>query len=218
MNPLSRILSRLLDIILPKDPEVVALEILALKGNLRSLTKASDLPHSYMKSLFHYKDSRVRTLVWQIKYAGNRKITCAVATLLSEEIISFFEERGGFTSKNWLLVPIPASKKHLKEKGFSQTDRIARAMMETEARAFVKYAPDMLVKVRETDAQVTIKNRGKRLLNLKNTYGTNNNQILIGTNVFIIDDVITTGSTMLEARRALISAGAKQVICLAIAH
>jgi ComF family protein len=218
MNPLNRILSRLLDVILPKDPGVVALETLALEGNLCLLSKASDLPRSYMKSLFQYKDPRVRTLVWQIKYAGNRKLTCAVATLLSEEIISFFEEKSGFTSKNWLLVPIPASKKHLKEKGFNQTDRIARAIIETDAHAFVKYAPNLLVKIRETDAQVTIKNRTERLLNLKNTYETRGKETLTGTNVFIIDDVITTGSTMLEARRALISAGAKEVICLAIAH
>lgn len=218
MNPVKRILSRLLDVVLPKDPEVVALEILAESGALNSLTKASDFPPAYMKALFHYKDPAVRTLIWQVKYAGNKKLTSAVGALLSEEIVSFFEERGRFTSKDWLLVSIPASKKHLKEKGFNQTDRIAKAMMEHEVCAFVQYVPGTLIKIRETEAQITIKNRSKRLLNLRNTYETKGGMGLTGANVFVIDDVITTGSTMLEARRALISAGAKQVICLAVAH
>ena len=203
---------------LPKKEHVQFLEIMAKNGALSTLTEAPILPRSYMQALFHYKDQKVRDLVWQIKYAGNSFLTEAVAKLLSEEIVSFFDDQSNFIDHNWLLVPIPTSKKHLKEKGFNQTENLAKAMMKHCDNKFITYAPNLLQKIQETEAQVTIKNKSKRLENLKNTYGTFSNELITGRNIFVIDDVITTGSTMGEARRALRSAGAKQIICLAIAH
>ena len=63
-----------------------------------------------------------------------------------------------------------------------------------------------------------MKNRKKRLQNIKGCFSVSNHEKIKGSNIILIDDVITTGATMNEASRILIEAGADQVICFAIAH
>ena len=64
------------------------------------------------------------------------------------------------------------------------------------------------------------RDRKTRLQNLQNAFVVPDaaRAEIVGKNILLIDDIITTGATMTEARRALRAAGVKEIFGLAIAH
>lgn len=208
----------LLDSLFPKKVTVEELEKRSKKGGLATLPPSPETPHSWIRALFAYKDSSVRQLVWEIKYLGNQTLIKAVGQLMADEIISFFEERGAFVGTEWCLVPIPASKSHEKEKGFNQTEELCKIIIKSVGNPSLIYLPRALTKVSETKPQATIHNRGARLKNVKGSYAVQNPFWIKNKNIIVIDDVVTTGSTLVEAKRALKSSGAQRVIALTVAH
>lgn len=208
--------STLLDSIFPPKPRTLELETLASNDTLRKLKPAIDTPQPFIRALFHYKDPLVRALIWEIKYTGNPKLVKAVGALLHEEILAYFEDRGDFAAGSWLIIPIPASRAHLKQKGFNQTEELVKAIIHRDKGASLRHE-NTLFKVRETEAQAKV-NRNKRLENLIDCYAVLDTKSVRGKSVIVIDDVTTTGSTFVEARRALKLAGAKRVIALSVAH
>ena len=79
-------------------------------------------------------------------------------------------------------------------------------------------AENILARTRNTGSQTEIKERSKRLANMRNAFAVTDPQAVRGKQILIIDDVITTGGTIGDARRALEQAGAKIIIAGAIAH
>ncbi|MCX6731834.1 MAG: phosphoribosyltransferase family protein [Candidatus Parcubacteria bacterium] len=76
----------------------------------------------------------------------------------------------------------------------------------------------VLYKTRETNSQVSQKDREKRLNNLKDSFGVKNPKLVAGKNIILIDDVSTTGATIGEAKKVLREAGAKSIIALVVAR
>jgi predicted amidophosphoribosyltransferase len=64
--------------------------------------------------------------------------------------------------------------------------------------------------------QVSTQSRYERLKNKKNTFYTKNRNL--NTHILLIDDVTTTGATLLEARKTLEKAGATHVYAYTLAH
>jgi predicted amidophosphoribosyltransferase len=53
---------------------------------------------------------------------------------------------------------------------------------------------------------------------MKNSFAVRPEQNLTGKNIIIVDDVVTTGSTLNETKKVLRNAGARKVVCVALAH
>ncbi len=215
---LGNIFHFLLNSLFPKKKAVLDIENLAKENKLRTLSGSPETPYAFIRSIFHYKDPKVRTLVWEIKYSLNPILTNAMAQIMAEEILSFFEEKGSFISKDWVLVAIPASKKHRKERGFNQTEELCIKILEHLPANTLEYQPSAIIKNKETIPQAKIRNRNQRLKNLNGVFRAKDKNVLISKNIIIVDDVATTGSTLVEARRALKESGAKRVIAITIAH
>lgn len=215
---ITQLFTLILDTLFPKTHSITELELLVSNGSIQKLPKAPDTPKPWMYSLFAYKHKTVRDIVWQIKYSGNTKLMNGIAEIMNEEILSYFEELSEFAQGEWLIVPIPASSSHTKEKGFNQTEELVQSLMKTTLSHSVTYIPHILSKIRETKPQAEIKNRTDRLSNLIGAFTVANPSLVKGKRILVIDDVLTTGSTVTEAKRALMEAGAKEVIAFTIAH
>lgn len=111
-----------------------------------------------------------------------------------------------------LIVPIPLSKGRLKERGFNQAGILAE---EVATACGLSCAP-VLAKVAETPSQVYL-DRGARLANIRDSFRINNPSVVEGKRVAVIDDVLTTGSTMAAAAETLLEAGAQEVFGLVLA-
>ena len=108
---------------------------------------------------------------------------------------------------------VPISKQRLAKRGFNQSQRLVLEM--------VKHckvpAVNTLVKTVNNPAQSRMHSAEQRRKNVSGVYRAVNVEAWSGKNILLVDDVVTTGSTLSECCRVLKSAGAASVSCLALA-
>ena len=108
----------------------------------------------------------------------------------------------------------PLSKKRLKTRGYDQAQLLAR----DTARLLGKTATATLRKREDIPAQSGIGDQEKRRANVSGAYEVIDPALVDGKRVLLVDDIITTGSTLSECALVLRGAGAKNVICLTLAR
>jgi ComF family protein len=111
-----------------------------------------------------------------------------------------------------VCVPVPLSFERLAERGFNQAHEIART---AAADALVRLDPRLLLRVRHAPAQASLRLDARRR-NIRGAFAARHR--IPGEHVAVIDDVMTTGSTLDEAARVLKAAGAAHVTNLVVAR
>ncbi len=160
------------------------------------------------------KTSLTRKLIHQFKYKPYLK---DLAKTLASILIEHFVLSGKNTNEIWensVLVPIPLDKKKLKERGYNQSEELAKELSKILQ---VSVISDCLIKVKHTNPQMELK-KEEREKNLENAFQIKNPADLAGKKIFLVDDVYTTGSTMNECAKTLKLAGAKNVWGIVIAR
>ena len=112
-----------------------------------------------------------------------------------------------------LLLPVPLSAQRLQQRGFNQSLLLARALSPH------KTLPDALVRLRDTPSQAALP-REARLNNLAHAMACNPRFLpaLQGRRVALVDDVLTTGSTLRACTDALLSVGVAHVDVIVLAR
>jgi competence protein ComFC len=112
-----------------------------------------------------------------------------------------------------ILIPIPLSKKRLKSRGYNHAELLAEGLSKSLNLKLI----DALVRTRETKSQfgLTLKERKE---NIKNAFSLDSKFIIRNSTIFLVDDILTTGSTLLEAAKILKKNGAKKVYGLTLAR
>jgi ComF family protein len=98
-------------------------------------------------------------------------------------------------------------------RGYNQAELLAKNV---SVAAGTPFDTSVLKRKSSPSRQVVTRTRAERLRNQKGTFRVTSN--VEGKDIILIDDVTTTGSTLLEARRVLLDAGARSVIAITIAH
>jgi ComF family protein len=153
----------------------------------------------------------VDELIRDLKYRGEM----ANARLLGELLADAVKRRG---DPPRLLVPIPLHDARLRERGFNQ----AAALVRYAARSLeIPFARSALRRTRDTPSQTTLDVAARRR-NLQGAFAVNGfrarERLLAADHVAIVDDVMTTGSTLAEARALLLEAGIRRVETWAVAR
>jgi len=209
-------LEYLIDFIFPPSDAELVIRALLPTDLISKTTRSPNPPFSFIKSLFAYKDPIVSELIWQIKYKKNRHaISCAGYALYEN-----FKKQSENKEKNIILIPIPISKKRRRERGYNQCELLVDEIMKLDIeKRFVK-SFDLLFRTKHIERQ-TLKGRIERLENTKDIFKVIKSENFLNkgqVKIVIIDDVVTTGSTLVEARNTLLNAGFVNVECLTIAH
>lgn len=112
-----------------------------------------------------------------------------------------------------VLVPVPVSGKTLKKRGYNQCALLADTVCK---QAGVHMIADVLCKPVDTKHQMDL-TRDERMTNVKGAYAITPGKTVNGLRVLLLDDVITTGSTLDECAKTLLAAGARSctAVCLA---
>jgi ComF family protein len=176
-----------------------------------------DVPDTY--ALFTYRDPVVQKMIWALKYRGVQAVGEQLGARLYDYLAEDLAEASqlGGDDQNWLVVPIPLAPTRARARGYNQASAIARGLVHRGGHDFV-LAENILARTRDTGSQTEIRERNKRLKNMRNAFAVTDPQAVRGKQIIIIDDVITTGGTISDARRALARAGAKIILAGAIAH
>jgi ComF family protein len=113
-----------------------------------------------------------------------------------------------------VFVPIPLFSSKLRKRGYNQAEILAKEL----SKKFNVPFQNVLERIRNTKTQVGMTNIERRK-NIKDAFGLiNHKSEILDQNVFLVDDVVTTGSTLLEAAKMLKRNGAKRVIGLTLAR
>ena len=113
-----------------------------------------------------------------------------------------------------LITWVPLSDKRKKERGYDQAFLLSSAA----ALELNDVAVETLRKGRNTQAQSGLDDDAARRANVLGAYTIVDPELVEGKRVLLIDDVITTGSTISECARVLRSAGAADVVCATLAR
>jgi competence protein ComFC len=155
-------------------------------------------------------------MIWELKYRGN----LVVAKICGEVIYEFLLNKEKNVEKI-ILIPIPLSTQRRRERGFNQNELVINAILKLDKESNNNYFECdfiSLIKSRHTVPQSKTKSRKERLVNVQNCFEAVDNSKIMGREVILIDDVVTTGTTVKEAMKVLKSAGVKSVKCVALAH
>ncbi len=205
-----------LAVIFPSKPDIEALENLTPGDFFAKARKPIDNDTCGTISLFCYKDPLVRQTLWALKYGGNKKIAGLFAKLLYDRIIEEISDEIMYSpSAKILIVPMPMSKERRTERGWNQSEMIARCIAKYDRT--LEFETDILEKIRHTAPQTKLSRR-ERLKNLRGCFRVSDPEKINGRIVILIDDVTTTGSTMKEANLVIAAAKPRRIICLAVAH
>jgi ComF family protein len=185
---------------------------------IQNLTRPFEQINPWTLSLFKYRDSSVKKIIWNIKYRGSHALCQDLVEKLYDELLEFLAEKLSVDeSTQIILIPIPLTKKRLRSRGFNQTEILAKEL-EKQNKDLFKTESRVLIKIKETAPQAQIKNRERRLRNMRGVFTVKNSAAITGRTVLLIDDITTTGATLSEARNALKDSGAKQVFAITIGH
>lgn len=171
----------------------------------------------WIYSVWSYKDGRIRRLLWLFKWSGRHDVINDLSDTLYDHFLDEFAERRVFENlDNPILVPIPISRKKFRRRGYNQAKIIATKLAEKSTGLMV--ASEILKKVKDGPDQNSIKNKRERFENIRGAFKIRDGELVRGRNVILIDDILTTGATLSEARRTLKSAGAKNIFAFTVAH
>jgi ComF family protein len=105
-----------------------------------------------------------------------------------------------------IIIPVPLHPARERERGFNQASLLAELL---SARTSIPSKP-LLERIRYTTTQTAL-DRSERMENLHNAFRLRKNMNMRDLRVLLIDDVLTTGSTLNECARILKGAGAISV-------
>lgn len=183
-----------------------------------ALPHATKTPDKNIFAVLQYRDPLVRTLIWHLKYRGKHPIAEPLAHAVNDTLLEELGEHILFDGNGMLLlVPIPLSKKRERERGYNQSTHIARELASMNS-SFLSLDTKTLARTHNTQSQTDIKDKKKRKQNVRDCFTVTAPDRVQNVDIVLIDDVTTTGATLLEARKALLKTGARSVLCIAVAH
>lgn len=176
-----------------------------------------ELLGSRITTLMDYREGAVQDLVRSLKYDGSGHAARLTAQLLADFLHEEIASQRLFGERTVLLVPVPLHAARARERGFNQIELVLKALpQEFRDGTRARFVPNALVRTRETRQQTRL-SRSERLSNVAGAFATAHIGHLRKTHIFLMDDVTTTGATLVNAATPLRRAGA-EVTLLALAR
>lgn len=158
-------------------------------------------------AIFAYRGI-IRKAIVALKY----KFAFSLADELAQACVTELGKRNYQTRT--MLVPIPLHSKRKSWRGFNQTGIVGRLIAQALNWGF---ADDLLVRTEAGQPQVGLSKR-QRLRNMRGKFAVKSNvRISKNHNLLVFDDVVTSGATLQEARKALKAKGFTKISFLTIA-
>jgi competence protein ComFC len=161
--------------------------------------------YTTIRGVYIYKDE-IREALHSLKYKNN----LGISSIFAERCANYL------VGQKWaidLVVPVPLGKERKKERGFNQAAMIAYPLA---LFCGLSYSSKALIRSKETVTQIEL-SAEKRRQNVKGAFCASTNGVA-EKNILVVDDIITTGSTMNECAIALKLAGAKAVYGISVAR
>ncbi len=162
-----------------------------------------------MALLYFKKASKVQTIIHHIKYKKQTSVGLTMGRLIGDRLSQSFY----FKNIDY-IVPVPLHPKKAKKRGYNQSRLLANGIAEV---LDLPIREDLLIRTEERNSQ-THRNRYDRFENMMEVFCVLNREEVIGKSILLVDDVLTTGSTIEACSLKLLESGAATINVAALAY
>jgi len=157
---------------------------------------------------YYNKGSRIRNLIHNLKYKGITELGCELGRIYALSL-----HASGFTGDIDMIIPVPLHPAKKRKRGFNQSDLISQGISEVTGSPV---DTTTLTRVTVTATQ-TKRSRYDRWTNVEDVFRISNPDNVRGKHVLLVDDVITTGSTIESCANELLKIEDVRVSVVALA-
>lgn len=154
-------------------------------------------------------EGAVRDLVHRLKYDGRVQCRRPLALLLAESLAGFASD----VSPD-MIIPVPLHSRRIRQRGFNQAILLGEVLSREWKLPLDRR---LLQRIRWTEPQVNLA-AAERTANVRGAFALGNPEKVHGKRVLLVDDVLTTGSTVSECSKVLKRAGAEAVFVVTVAR
>lgn len=151
--------------------------------------------------------SEVSAVIYRLKYGNQPEQGRQMGIAAAREL-----KAAGFFDGIDLIVPVPLAKAKMLQRGYNQSEEIASGVAAVTGLPVVTKA---VARIRETESQ-TSKTGVQRVENVEGAFRLMHPDMVAGRHVLIIDDVVTTGSTVCACGKELMKAGGVRLSVMAL--
>lgn len=164
---------------------------------------AGHVPFTEYRSDFIFTHGNpTRRLIHHIKYHQAPRLGYRMA----QHFAGYHKEEKHFSDIS-LILPIPLTTQKMRKRGYNQAEYIARGLAET---LNVPVVTNVLIRQVGKGTQ-TDRSKDARWRAMKDVFAVTSPETIIHRRVLIVDDVLTSGATLVHAAQAVLSAGAESV-------
>ncbi|MGK7393795.1 MAG: ComF family protein [Candidatus Cyclobacteriaceae bacterium M3_2C_046] len=147
--------------------------------------------YAYLKFV---KSGKIQKLLHKLKYENYPEVGHLLGRWYGYELM-----QSGIHKELDLIIPIPLHPTKLRQRGYNQSDHFAAGLSDSMK---VPWSAQVVSRIKKSATQ-TQKDRLERWKNVENIFKVNNPEKVIQKRLLLVDDVITTGSTLAACAQAL---------------
>lgn len=167
------------------------------------------IPIEHATSYFHYtKGSDFDKILFELKYHGKKEIGEIMGRYMSKSLLD-----SGFFQGIDIIVPIPLHKKRYKKRGYNQSEWLAKGV------SAITRIPMNITSVKRTipNSTQTHKNKWDRWEDVQNIFTIISPDEIQGKHILLVDDVLTTGATLISCASAIMKVQGVKISILTLA-
>lgn len=167
------------------------------------------IPLRYGMACYHFrKNGRIQRLLHELKYRNHPEIGTRLGRVYGEKLAD-----AGMDNDFDVIVPVPLHASRFRKRGYNQSAKFGEGLADM---LHIPCTDAAMARLQKTDTQ-TKKSRLSRWENIANVFTVTIPERVRDQSVLLVDDVITTGSTLEACASALLAAGVRElsVACIA---
>lgn len=168
---------------------------------------SSDITPTQNISIFEY-EGVVRDVIKKAKFGSKQFMGLKKLAFESSILLKYMD----YDWKGYICVPIPISKQREKFRGFNHAGTISYALSKV---LHVEKDYELLGRLKNTQHQFGL-SKESRFENLRDAFCVLKKDNVFGKSILLVDDICTSGATLLEASKTLYKSGAKDVKCFTV--
>ena len=166
------------------------------------------IPVERAAALFHYEShAETANIIYQLKYKDHPEIGPLMGRMMAAEL-----QKEEFFDGIDVIVPVPLTRERLRQRGYNQSEEIAKGVSEITGLPINKD----VVKRTVFQGSQTRRSRWERQENVEYAFQLTHGEPIAGKHLLIVDDVVTTGATIIACAKELAKAGNVKISVLSL--
>ena len=178
--------------------------------NIMAKTFWGQIPIERAAALFYYEPhAETANILYDMKYRNHPEIGEVMGRMMAKELQpnGFFEGIDG-------IVPVPLARRRERQRGYNQSMELAKGISEIVGLPIY----NKVVKRCKFEGSQTSRGRWERNENVEKVFQLTDSESICGKHLLIIDDVVTTGATIVACAKELVKAGGVKISVLSLGY